>query len=555
MSPEADGGATAVAVLADLRRARRRRRAASIDWFEALYRAYLTAVLAGVAVWLGSGLVGDHRVGAHTAAQVAARGPAVVGLVVALAWAIGLRSGGRGGPLVIEAADVRHVLMSPVDRRVALRGPALRQLRFSTAAALGAGAVAGLLAYHRLPGNAVAWIAAGAATGAAAVLGGYGAALVVSGRRAGARMGSLLAVALVAWSVADVLEQTTTSPATLVGQLALWPLRFRPGALGGVAVAAALAGLGLATVGGCSIEAAERRASLVGQIRFAATLQDLRTVIVLRRQLAQELPRQRPWVRLPRSVTPGRPGSGRARALPAWRRGWHGILRFPAIRLARMVALGALAGASLVGVWRGTTALVLAAGLALYLAALDAVEPVAQELDHPDRLEAYPEEAGLLALREAGPSAAVMALVALVGVAAAVAASGGSRLALGVGLALVAPAALGALGGALVSVVQGAPQLVRSSDSFLPPEMTGIRSLLRSLIPPAVAVIGVLPVLGARHPPAHIGPAQAAASDIPEVLVVVAAIGLWVRYRERLRASLRASMQEATGSRGPGGAV
>ena len=34
-----------------------------------------------------------------------------------------------------------------------------------------------------------------------------------------------------------------------------------------------------------SPEAAERRSSLVGQIRFAATLQDVRTVIVLRRQL------------------------------------------------------------------------------------------------------------------------------------------------------------------------------------------------------------------------------------------------------------------------------
>ena len=30
------------------------------------------------------------------------------------------------------------------------------------------------------------------------------------------------------------------------------------------------------------------------------TLRDLRTVVILRRQLSQELPRQRPWLRLPR---------------------------------------------------------------------------------------------------------------------------------------------------------------------------------------------------------------------------------------------------------------
>src|SRR4051794_41361499 len=36
------------------------------------------------------------------------------------------------------------------------------------------------------------------------------------------------------------------------------------------------------------------RTELVGQLRFAVTLQDLRTVLVLRRQLAQERPRARP---------------------------------------------------------------------------------------------------------------------------------------------------------------------------------------------------------------------------------------------------------------------
>ena len=51
-------------------------------------------------------------------------------MVAAFAVALGLRSGSRGGPLALERADVRHVLLAPVDRTTALRAPAIRQLRF-----------------------------------------------------------------------------------------------------------------------------------------------------------------------------------------------------------------------------------------------------------------------------------------------------------------------------------------------------------------------------------------------------------------------------------------
>src|SRR5438270_2789852 len=123
----------------------------------------------------------------------------------------------------------------------------------------------------------------------------------------------------------------------MLGKLAIWPLKFDPLALFGVAVAVIVPVLALGVVGGTSLEAAERRASLAGQLRFAATLQDIRTVIVLRRQLAQERPRNRPWFRLPRPK-----GDGPRR--PVWRRGWHGILRWPVSRVARLLMLSAVAG-------------------------------------------------------------------------------------------------------------------------------------------------------------------------------------------------------------------
>ncbi|MDA8061761.1 MAG: hypothetical protein M0T80_04875, partial [Actinomycetota bacterium] len=156
--------------LADLRRARRSRRVGSIDPAEAIYRAYVTAILAGIALWLLSGVVGGTRVGPGEAARVAAHGGPIVGLVISVVLAVGLRSGGKGGPLALEAADVRHVLLAPIDRRIALRPQAWRQMRSGAVAAAGVGALAGLLAYRRLPGEVVAWLAAGAAVAALAVL-------------------------------------------------------------------------------------------------------------------------------------------------------------------------------------------------------------------------------------------------------------------------------------------------------------------------------------------------------------------------------------------------
>src|SRR5690606_5620745 len=116
-------------------------------------------------------------------------------------------------------------------------------------------------------------------------------------------------------------------PASTFGDLALWALHFEPVGLVPVFLGIAVLAVGFGLLGRASLEAAERRSSLVGQLRFAATMQDLRTVVVLRRQLAMELPRLRPWVRL--RVR----GTGR---LPVFTRGVRGVLRWPAARLARM---------------------------------------------------------------------------------------------------------------------------------------------------------------------------------------------------------------------------
>ena len=530
-----------VQILKDLRATRRRQRISDFDPFEALYRAYLTGITLTMAVLLLSGVTGDDKVSAAEVASLRAHGGAVLGMAVALIFAIGFRSGGRGGPLVVEAADVRHVLLAPIDRSVALRGPAIRQLRFVTLVGTVAGGIAGLLAFRRLPGAPAGWIAVGGLVGAVSVAGGFGLAMIVSGRRLGRWVGGGLAIVVLAWSGLDVAEHRVTSPATLLGQVALWPLRMHVVDLLGPAVALAALVAGFLVVGGTSLEASERRAGLVGQIRFAATLQDLRTVIVLRRQLAQELPRQRPWIRLPRAIprtwlTGGEGAQVTARLpnrwLPVWRRGWHGILRWPALRYARVAVMGVTAGLAMVGVWQGTTPLLVVAGLALYIAGLDATEPLAQEVDHPDRRAEYDIATGDLHLRQLGPPVVLMVAVGAIGLLAAAVVTGGATRTWEVGAVMLVPAVMCGLAAATVSVLKGTPPPVTSQAALIP-EAAGARAMGRLLWPPILSVIGVLPILAARSAAQHGHPVLPAVVGI-EQLVGLVVIGFlaWVRYQE-----------------------
>jgi hypothetical protein len=537
--------------LVDLRRARRRRRTADMDVMEALYRAYVSALVGGAALWWLVSEIGGRQVAPSVLAKVSTDGPQVVGAVFALALAVGLRSGGRGGPLVVEAADVRHVLLAPVPRGRALRGPALRMLRFGGACGALAGAVIAVLAYRRLGGQWPAWAATGALVGGLVVAGPLGAAMVVSGARLGRAAAAAMALAVLAWAGTDLAMARATSPFSLLGEMALWPLRWRPAGLVGGAVALGLVLAGLALVGGTSVEASERRASLAGQLRFAATMRDMRTVVVLRRQLAQDRPRQRPWATL-------RPGAARGRRRPpgpaaaSWRRGWHGVLRFPTVRLGRLAFLGAGAGAAAYGAWRGTLPLAVVAGLALYVAGLDVAEPMAQAVDHPALLDGYPKARGAVLAGLFFPSAVVMLAVVAVGAVTGAAMAGAGAGAAAVAAVTWVPASLAGLAGAVVSTVQGPPPLLAESNMLMPPEAVGARLAARTLWPPLVSTMGVLPVLAARGAG---GAAAAAGAGIP-VLVMVALVIAWARYHDPLHEAVKQAFSASgTGARGTAGGV
>lgn len=522
-----------VAALHELRATRKQRRLGDWNVIDALYRAYVAAILGGLAVTFLSGVVGDRPIRGGQLADLRQYGAVVVGVVVAWAVALGLRSGARGGPLALEAAEVRYVLLAPVDRDVALRAPARRQLRFTAFVGTVTGAIVGLLAYRRLPGHPASWVAAGAAVGLCAGTAMSGAAMLASGRRIGRGLATVLGGLAVFWSVGDVvavasgLGSTGTSPASMLGTMALWPLRFRPVALVGVAAAALLAATGLRAVGGLALEAAERRGRLVTHLRFAATFQDLRTVMLLRRQLAAEVPRARPLV-------PLRPATAAKRI--TWRRDWRGILRWPTTRIVRLAVLGVVAGLATAAAWAGTTPMVLLAGGALYVAALDAIEGLAQEVDHPDRRDGFPHPDGAIHLRHLAAPSVVLTLAVLLGVGAAAALGGDPDLVAQVGLPLVVPTAVMAAGAAAVSTLRQPPDPTRMMM-----DSTGSMLLFHHALPPALAMIGpaatllVKRTLDGQEGANAFGASFSAAVNVTMVAVLV--LG-WVRQRRAIAAYL-----------------
>ncbi len=531
----ADPDADLEGALVDWRQFRRRKRVADIHWIDAFYQAYLTGILGLIAVAVASSAVGDELATHAQVRHVLADGPGWIGGLAAFAIALGLRSGSRGGPLALERAEVRHVLLAPVDRTSALRTPAIRQLRFLAFVGLLVGGIAGDLASKRLPGSAPAWIATGALVGLTAITLSVGSALVAAGIRLPRWVASLLGFSLIAVAVADGTDLLAASPTSVLGDLALWPLRFHITGLLPVVLAAALLVAGLALLGRASLEAADRRSTLVGQLRFAATLQDLRTVIVLRRQLAMELPRIRPWVRL--RVR----GTGR---WPVFVRGLRGLLRWPAARVARLVLLGVVAGLALRGAWTGTTPLVLLAGLAMFLAGLDAVEPLAQEVDHPSRRDASPLPAAAIHLLHI--PVGVLAMLATAGVAGlAAGAPGPGQLPADLAAVLALPLAMGGLGGALVSVLAG-PASMSEGWSLAPPEAQGMRLAFRTAWPPGIAIIGAAPVLTARSAVESGRTAFAGAQPLVVVVgVLFTLVCGWVRVRDDVALWWKAQMDAA----------
>ena len=520
-----------------MRTHRRRHRVQDMDWFEALYRVYLAAFLGGGAILWASGWVGDEPLSASAVENLYRHTPHVVGLVASVVVFLGLRSGAQGGPLSIESAEVVHALLAPVPRASVLRRPAWQRLRAMAFAGAIAGGTANQLLGRRVPDHPslVGWAVWGAFAGAVLGASFVVAALVVHVTRMPRWVATALGYALVGWQVAVLATDSTVSgPFDAIGSIALWWHHVHPLDLVWVAGFVTVAGAAVWGVERLSLEALVRRSALVAQLRFAVTLQDLRTVILLRRSLGHEHMRTSPWFTVPRF----------ARRNITLARGLRSLARFPVRRVMRMGIATVTAALALVGAYRGTTPPVVVAGLAMFLLGLELVEPLSQEVDQPDRTDALPVERSLLYTRHL--AAPVIGAVPFVIVGAAVATSlEPSPTTFALSLLLGAAAAGAGLAGATINAMAGAPDPVGNANQglYLPPEMSGMGTVLRNAWPPAVAVLGCLPVIAVRESSG--GPWVNALRATLAVALMLSLVRGWVRQRDAIKQWFATAQKES----------
>jgi len=283
--------------------------------------------------------------------------------------------------------------------------------------------------------------------------------------------------------------------------------------------------IGFLMLGRQSLEAQSRRAALVTQLRFAVTLQDLRTVLIIRRQLGHEQSRRRPWIRT-------KQGHG---SYVEWQRTMHGLLRFPLSRILRVVSLSIVAGFAGLGVLEGTVPLAIVGGVAFFLIGLEMLEPLAQEIDHGDRTDGYPVERGPMYLRLTHASLALSIPLAAIWIATIGTFHAQWWAVAGIG---VLPAVTAGLAGAAINIVSGAPDPVASSaqSNLMPPEVAGTANVIKAMWPVVVAVTGQIPLVAAQGAAERgQGPEAAAVRSAIAIVLVCGLVAAWIHRRDASR--------------------
>ena len=474
--------------LHEMRVARRRRRLTDVHWVDALYRVYVLAIGVGGLVWYLATVLGERSVSASALSGVRADGPAAVGAAIALLLVMALRSGQRGGPVALEMADVQYLLGAPIAPATVLRRPFVNVLRRGLGLGAIGGAVIGRLAEPFLGGTPTGWIISGTTAGALVGLTWMSVAVGSSGNARSATPVRLGVLVVSVAAVADLYMSFPAAPTSGLAALALAPVHPVVSTGAGPLISAltiVVLAIGTATslVGQIRVEQALRRARLVSQLRFAVTTQDLRAVLLLRRQIASEHPRIRPLF----SVR-GRPGASAAVIVRCLR----SVARWPVSRIVRIVLLGAVSGVAVHWAWGGILPVAAVAGLCGFVAGLDAVEALSQDADHPNLLAGFPRHRGRLANRQVIVPMIVLLVLGLPGAALGAVLSGDGAPAFGFAfVVLVSWAASGVLGAA-INVAMGPPDMTTVLQA---PELAAGRSA----IAPLLCVVGVgAPVLWAH---------------------------------------------------------
>ena len=557
---------TSKATLAELRTTRQRRRLGDTDWYDIAYRVYLFALVGLVlVVWVSDAIDGAIGDGVDTA-DLLEKGPSIIGLLVVAAFGLGMRSGADGGPVAIELADIRYVLAAPISRRAVMLRPVAQRLRAAAFAIGLGGAVLGQLIATDVEGSRTAWAAACGAFGAIVGVTFVATAVIAHTLRVPRWLATTLATVALVWQGAvawgiwndEATGLARVAPGNPAGRLALWGISQRGIDVIAIVVAIAMTAAALALSGKLRVEALARRGELVSQLRFAATVQDLRTVVQLRRQLRSEVLRTRPWGqhhpparpaptetvrgRTPSATSTGSAGATGPSASIVWRRDSRSLRRLPAARFVRiglLAAIGGVGGALTVSSSPLFGLLLLGA---LFFAGLESLEPLSQEIDRPDITESFPIERGWIYAHHLVASAVLLAGVGLLGAATAVVVDSDVGL-LAVVMAIPMVWA-GAMGPVVVTVLDapsapspttllGTPR--DAETTMVPPEFAGFSTALRTLLPVAISAVATIPVFVARFD----GTAADVGRSLLGLALFTAIIVLWVRRRDPWGAKIR----------------
>jgi hypothetical protein len=544
------------ATLRELRRTRTKHRLGSTDWYDVAYRVYLFAFGGLTAVVLASdavtGLVDDNV----TTAQLLQKGPSVLGIGVMLALAVGLRSGADGGPVSIETADTRHLLLAPIPRRLVLFKPIWQRFRSVMFGFALVCAVIGQLVATELEGSRIAWAASAGAYGALVGAVFVGSAVIAHALRCPRWLASLIGVVALAWQATvawntwhDNTNVTSVAPGNAIGRIALWGISQDPMNLIAVVAVVALIGVSLAAGEWLRLEPLARRGDLVSQLRFAATTQDLRTVVLLRRQLRNESLRNTPWFRFRQTDRPapsqqassgahGRSvNPGRHQPAAVWRRGIVSLRRLPASRIVRILLLAVAAGAFASFTVTSSALFALLLLGTIFLLGLESIEALSQEVDRADRTEGIPIDRGWIFVNHLVAPAILLVITGIIAATTASILDPDHAVA---AFCLAIPVLWGGALGPIVATVNDAPSTQTANEltllggtrnaeaSFVPPEFAGFTTVAATMLPVIVSLAGVLPVIAMRVDPT----AATAVRSTLGVAVAIAFAVMWVRRRD-----------------------
>ncbi len=324
-------------------------------------------------------IVGTAPLSSTQVEEVARKAPVVGGLIVSLVGWLGLRSGSRGGPLSVERPFVSLVLLSPLGRRAALMRGAARHLAISIGLGAFLGAAVGIAFSLRMRGSPFLFAMSAGAGGALTALVYSGSALIACGKRFRTGVADVIGLVATLLAATALVMNLPVWPFGAAASVALVPAGAQVSPLG-LALPLGLVFAGLVTLEAADIERLRRRSELVGLIGFAAGGENFRQAWSAYRRLAGERARRNTLLRFSRQ---------HLRWAPVLRRDIRSALRWPVIRLLRILAL-ALAVALAVVAASSTTVLLAAAGLAATLLALDCCEGLSQDADHPQMWENLP---------------------------------------------------------------------------------------------------------------------------------------------------------------------